>query len=241
MRAVGILHLPSTITLRSQRQPCTTASRFRTTKQISAPTSMPPFTARRWRREKGSTPHAWIKEPVAEELCDLDLRFDRNNGFFQMVEKAVRTAAEIADGNFIVHVPDYHSNLDTLSALLSPQNLCYELMDNPEILEEKLNQINNDFDRIYNIFYEAGNMKQTGTLSWLNFEFLSHGGARKKTVTKVPVFFQRCVPQAERDVHFVRDVSFGSEVCLRHVIRNTSHHCERSEQLHYAKHNITLA
>jgi hypothetical protein len=41
-------------------------------------------------------------------------------------------------------------------------------------------------------------------------------------------------------VHFVRDVSFGSEVCLRHVIRNTTHHCERSEQLHYAKHNITL-
>ena len=67
------------------------------------------------------------------------------------------------------------------------------------------------------------------------------GGARKKTVTKVTVFFQRCVPQAERDVHFVRDVSFESEVCLRHVIRNTSHHCERSEQHHYAKHNITLA
>ena len=37
------------------------------------------------------------------------------------------------------------------------------------------------------------------------------GGARKKTVTKVTVFFQRCVPQAEGDVHFVRDVSFGSD------------------------------
>ena len=52
-------------------------------------------------------------------------------------------------------------------------------------------------------------------------------------------FFQRCVPRAERDVHFVRDVSLGSEVCLRHVIWNTSLHCERSEQHHYAKHNIT--
>ena len=110
----------------------------------------------------------WIKAPVAETLDELDLTFDRNNSFFQMVEKSVRTAAEIANGNFIVHVPDYHSNLDALSALLSPQNLCYELMDNPEVLEEKLTQINNEFNRIYNIFYEAGNMKQTGTLSWLN-------------------------------------------------------------------------
>ncbi|MBE6634174.1 MAG: hypothetical protein E7620_07545 [Ruminococcaceae bacterium] len=110
----------------------------------------------------------WIKEPVAEELCDLDLTFHRDNEFFQMVEKSVRTAAEIANGNFIVHVPDYHSNLDALSALLSPQNLCYELMDNPELLEEKLAQINGDFGKIYDIFYEAGNMKETGTLSWLN-------------------------------------------------------------------------
>ena len=111
----------------------------------------------------------WIKAPVAEELCDLDLHLDlKSSPFLQMLEKAVRTAAEIADGNFIVHVPDYHSNLDALSALLSPQNLCYELMDNPELLEEKLAQINNDFDRIYKLFYEAGNMKQTGTLSWLN-------------------------------------------------------------------------
>ena len=34
---------------------------------------------------------------------------------------------------------------------------------------------------------------------------------RKKTFTKVTVFFQQCVPQAERDVHFVCDVSFGSD------------------------------
>ena len=51
-------------------------------------------------------------------------------------------------------------------------------------------------------------------------------------------FFQRCVPQAERDAHFVRDVSFGNEVCLRHVIRNTSHHCDHREQHHYVKHNF---
>ena len=34
-------------------------------------------------------------------------------------------------------------------------------------------------------------------------------------------------------MHFVRDVSFGSEVCLRHVIRNTSHHCDHIKDLPY--------
>lgn len=108
----------------------------------------------------------WIDKPVAEQLCNLDLTFDPNNEFFKMVVNAVRTAAEIADGNFVVNVPDFHSNLDALSALLSPMNLCYELMDSPEDLEECLNKLNSDFARIYNIFYEAGNMKETGTITW---------------------------------------------------------------------------
>ena len=63
----------------------------------------------------------------------------------------------------------------------------------------------------------------------------------EKSTCKSKCFFQRCVLQAECDEHFVRDVSFGSEVCLRHVLRNTSHHCERSKQYHYVKHNTTLA
>ena len=37
-------------------------------------------------------------------------------------------------------------------------------------------------------------------------------------------------------------VMFPSEVMsASRVIRNTSHHCEHSEQHNYAKHNITLA
>ena len=73
---------------------------------------------------------------------------------------------------------------------------------------------------------------------------LSHGsspagGARKKPNAYALGFFQRCVPQAERDVSIGSEVRFAREVCLRHVIRNTLLHCEWSEQHHYAKHNIT--
>ena len=64
---------------------------------------------------------------------------------------------------------------------------------------------------------------------------------RKKPNAIALGFFQRCVPQAERDASFGSEVRFAREVCLRHEIRNTSLHCERSEQHHYAKHNITLA
>jgi hypothetical protein len=64
---------------------------------------------------------------------------------------------------------------------------------------------------------------------------------RKKPNAFALGFFQRCVPQAERDVSFGSEVRFAREVCLRHEIRNTSLHCDRREQLHYARHNITFA
>ena len=63
----------------------------------------------------------------------------------------------------------------------------------------------------------------------------------EKSTCKSKCFFQRCVPQAERDASFGSEVRFAREVCLRHEIRNTSLHCEGNEQHHYAKHNITLA
>lgn len=108
---------------------------------------------------------SWVHN-IAEELSDIDVTFDRNNPTILTLEKAFQTAAEIANGNFMLDVPDYHSNLDALSALLSPQNLCYELMDNPELLEEKLTTINNDYHKVYEIFYHAGKMDEMGTIGW---------------------------------------------------------------------------
>ena len=51
-----------------------------------------------------------------------------------------------------------------------------------------------------------------------------------------------CSACAERDASFGRDVRFARDVCLRQVKRNTSHHCEHSEQHHDAvRHRITCA
>lgn len=62
-------------------------------------------------------------------------------------------------------------------------------------------------------------------------------GARKKTVTFVTVFFQRCVPQAECDVSYGSDVRFAREVCLRHV--NGTFHIAATEESNITMQGIT--
>ena len=109
----------------------------------------------------------WIGKNLADTLDVLDLTLRRDNKVLCAIENAIRTAASIADGNFLVQLPDFHSNLDTLSALLTPQNLCYELMDAPEELERSLSKVNGLFGQIYDIFYEAGSMARMGTTNWI--------------------------------------------------------------------------
>lgn len=109
----------------------------------------------------------WIGKNLADTLDGLDLTLRRDNATLCALECAIRTAATIADGNFLVQLPDFHSNLDTLSALLSPQNLCYELMDAPKELETALSRVNATFAQVYDIFYAAGNMQTMGTTNWI--------------------------------------------------------------------------
>ena len=63
----------------------------------------------------------------------------------------------------------------------------------------------------------------------------------KKAVAYATAFFNDVFRSAERDVHFVRDVSFGSDVHLRCVKRNTSHHFCRRQKHHYGEAITSLA
>ena len=70
---------------------------------------------------------------------------------------------------------------------------------------------------------------------------------RKQSIWTAFSFLERCVPQAERDVHFVRDVAFGSDVrCgawegTHHITlrrrRNTSLCVSTTSLAHKGKHH----
>ena len=109
----------------------------------------------------------WIGKNLADTLDELDLTLRRDNRTLTQLQEFIRVATAMADGNFLVSLPDFHSNLDTLSALLTPMNLCYELMDSPASLERQLNAINAQFKTVYDLFYEAGDMAKNGTVNWI--------------------------------------------------------------------------
>ena len=62
------------------------------------------------------------------------------------------------------------------------------------------------------------------------------GGARKKHFERSAFFNDVCLRQMMLASPMM--TASPNDVWLRHILLQTSHHCERSEQHHYAKHNF---
>ena len=80
-----------------------------------------------------------------------------------------RRAAQYAEGKFIVGFPDFHSNMDALSALRGPQGLCMDLWDVPEEIDAAMIRVRKAFAPMFEAIESAGKMSGVGYTSWLPY------------------------------------------------------------------------
>jgi 5-methyltetrahydrofolate--homocysteine methyltransferase len=62
---------------------------------------------------------------------------------------------------------DIHSNMDAIMAARGSQNLCMDLLDDPDKVERDLKRILPLFPKFVDSVSEAGNMEKNGYLGWL--------------------------------------------------------------------------
>jgi 5-methyltetrahydrofolate--homocysteine methyltransferase len=106
-------------------------------------------------------------EPCVSDWSDFPIALNTAAGSsFDKVKKFMEFAAEYSRDKFFINMLDLHSNMDALSALRGPMDLCYDIMDEPEIVLHKLEQVNNTYDAVYRMAYEAADMKNRGTIGW---------------------------------------------------------------------------
>ncbi|HEV2435291.1 MAG TPA: hypothetical protein VG077_04775 [Verrucomicrobiae bacterium] len=91
-------------------------------------------------------------EPAPEKLPPL--RFDENNRWWKITEDILRRCAGTARGKYLVTCPDLVENMDTLSSLRGAQTLCFDLMERPEWVEQKISEINDVWFAAYQRIYD---------------------------------------------------------------------------------------
>lgn len=98
-----------------------------------------------------------IEDPESMPL----LKFDENNKWWKLTEEIIIECKKISGYNYLIGIPDLFDNLDTLSSLRGPQNLMFDLLERPQWVEQKIQQIHNlwveAFERIYQLSKHTDN------------------------------------------------------------------------------------
>mgnify|MGYP005852940499 CR=1 FL=1 len=111
---------------------------------------------------------SWVK-PFVDGWMGVDLRLDRKpGGIWSRMCDFHRVAAQYSDGKFLITLPDLHSNMDCLSAIRGPQNLCMDLIDFPDEVTRVLRQVRLVYPEVCETLLSVGDMNRRGTTSWIN-------------------------------------------------------------------------
>jgi 5-methyltetrahydrofolate--homocysteine methyltransferase len=120
----------------------------------------------------------WYREKFESPPEFASLRYDEHNYWWTLHQQMAEEAAALAAGDFYVNIPDIIENLDILSALRGPQNLCYDILDEPEAVRRGLEIIDGVYFRYYDRFYDL--LKDDdGSSSYTAFSILGKGRTAK--------------------------------------------------------------
>jgi hypothetical protein len=107
--------------------------------------------------------NVWYKPCFSDPDAVPALAFDPENPEVKILESVVRETVREARGNYFVGMPAYVPNLDVLAELRGTQDLLFDMLDRPDWIHEKLDEIDEvwkaAFDRMYEIVrLEDGSM-----------------------------------------------------------------------------------
>jgi hypothetical protein len=98
---------------------------------------------------------------------DQPLVFDWNNPYLKKLESMTRIGLEHCKGKFLVGYSDLHGGMDVLAALRGTEPLLWDLVDNPDAFTPALDQITDDFLRVYDYFDDMLKAAGQPSVTWM--------------------------------------------------------------------------
>lgn len=96
----------------------------------------------------------WFNEFVEDWEEVPPLTFDPDNKWFKMHIDLIKKCQELSNGDFLVNIPDLMENVDVLASMRGAQDMIFDMMDEPEEIEERIKQVQDSYFEYYNRFYD---------------------------------------------------------------------------------------
>lgn len=113
----------------------------------------------------------WFRPCLEDASQFADLSYDEENPWWVRHRAILRRLKELAGDEYMVCIPDVIENADILSALRDPQELCYDVIDEPEAVAAGIERL----DELYFKYYDALRditAEPDGTVAYTCFQIL---------------------------------------------------------------------
>ncbi|MDO4275701.1 MAG: cobalamin-dependent protein [Eubacteriales bacterium] len=82
------------------------------------------------------------------------LTFDPENQWFKKHIQLAKDCRELAGSDFYVDMPDLMENIDVLASLRGAQDILFDLLDEPEMIGERIQEVTDLYFEYYDRFYD---------------------------------------------------------------------------------------
>ena len=96
----------------------------------------------------------WFEKCLEDWADAKPFSFDPENQWFKKHIELIRECRKLAGDDFCVDMPDLMENLDVIASLRGVNHLIYDMIDEPEIIKERVRQITELYYEYYDRFYD---------------------------------------------------------------------------------------
>lgn len=96
----------------------------------------------------------WFDHFVHDWTALPELKFDPENQWFKEHLQLFRDAKALVGDDFYLGIPDIMENIDVLASMRGVQDLIFDMMDMPEEIQTRLDQIQKIYYEYYDRFYD---------------------------------------------------------------------------------------
>jgi len=111
---------------------------------------------------------SWCQEMIDSRADLQKIRFSKDNPYYKSMYELTRAALEICQGEFLVGYTDLHPGMDCAAAWRGSEALCYDIMLDPEMVEELMRLSEEHFLEIYDDFDTILKAHGQPSVTWMN-------------------------------------------------------------------------
>jgi hypothetical protein len=142
--------------------------------------------------------------PLVREWDDMSgLKLDMQNEYFRKIEDLTRCALEHCEGKFMVGYTDLHPGVDCAAAWRDPQQLCIDMLENPDETAQLIDIAARDFERVYAHFDAMLKAHHQPSVTWMAIPSFGrmHIPSCDFSALISPKLFERfCLPVLKQEV-----------------------------------------